>query len=68
MTLARITFYLVVPEPEPRTREFVKETLMTWKIDQVQKKLFDKLHAEMRLEYPHGSNFVFAVTEKGETK
>ena len=68
VTLARITFYLVVPEPEPRTREFVKDSLLTWKIDQAQKKLFDKLHAEMKLEYPYGTNFVFETERKGEKK
>ena len=68
VTLARITFYLVVPEPEPRTREFVKETLANWKAEQAQKGLFKKLHDEMTLEYPHGTNFVFASEAKGATK
>lgn len=68
VTLARITFYLVVPEPEPRTREFVKGALFDWKVEQAQKGLFGKLHEEMKLEYPNGTNFVFAIERKGDSK
>ena len=68
VTLARITYHLVVPEPEPRTREFVRETLANWKKEQAQKGLFDELHSEMKLEYPNGTNFVFSCEAKGGKK
>ena len=68
VTLARITYYLVVPEPEPRTREFVRDSLTIWKKEQAQKGLFDELHSEMKLEYPHGTNFVFTCNAKGDAK
>lgn len=62
VTLARINFNMVVEEPEPRTRDFVRGALLKWKHDRAQKNLFEKLHREMRVEYPHGTNFTF----KGE--
>lgn len=64
VTLARIVFEMIEPEPEPRTREFVKESLLKWKADQAQRKMFEKLHAEMKLEYPLGTNFTFKVTKE----
>ena len=60
--LARINFNMVVEEPEPRTRDFVRGALLKWKAERAQKNLFEKLHREMRVEYPHGTNFTF----KGE--
>lgn len=60
--LARITYPMVVEEPEPRTRDFVKKSLLKWKADRAQKALFDHLHAAMRLDYPQGTNFCY----KGE--
>lgn len=64
VTLARIVFEMIEPEPEPRTREFVKGSLLKWKADQAQRKMFEKLHAEMKLEYPLGTNFTFKVTKE----
>lgn len=64
VTLARIVFEMIEPEPEPRTREFVKASLLKWKADQAQRKMFEKLHAEMKLEYPLGTNFTFKVTKE----
>ena len=64
VTLARISFYMLNPEPEPRTREFVKDALLKWKQNQAQKSLFEELHAKMRLEYPSGTNINFKTTQK----
>lgn len=64
VTLARINFNMVVEEPEPRTRDYVRGALLKWKRDRAQKRLFENLHREMRLEYPHGTNFTF----KGEIR
>lgn len=66
VTLARITFYMLVTDPEPHTREFVRESLTRWKADKAQKELFKKLHDEMKLVYVHGDNFTFE-TKKKET-
>ncbi|MBP5226679.1 MAG: SurA N-terminal domain-containing protein [Kiritimatiellae bacterium] len=59
VTLSRITFYMLVPDPEPHTREHVREALIRWKGNNAQKALFQKLHDDMRLLYPSGTNFVF---------
>jgi hypothetical protein len=64
VSLSRITFYMLVPEPEPRTRDFVRRSLLRWKNNQVQKKLFEHLHKTTRIKYPRGTNFTF----KGGTK
>lgn len=66
--LARITFVMLEPEPEPRTREFVKESLLKWKAGKAQEAMFKKLHAEMKLEYPLGTNFSFSVSSVKERK
>ncbi len=58
--LARINFAMVEPEPEPRTREYVRQALLKWKTDQVQKHLFEDamkahplkfLHEEAQISY-----------------
>ena len=59
VTLARIGFYMVVAEPEPRTREHVYEALMKWKAQNVQKLFFKSLHEGMKIEYPQGTNCVY---------
>lgn len=59
VSLARITFYMLDPEPEPRTREFVRKALYNREMKRRLKKLFEKLHSEMNLEYPYGNNFMF---------
>ena len=59
VTLARIGFYMVVPEPEPRTREHVREALTKWKAQNAQKLFFKTLHEGMKIEYPQGTNFVY---------
>ena len=64
VTLARITFEMLEPEPEPRTREFVRESLLKWKADQAQKAMFKKLHDEMKLVYPHGKKIVYKFAEQ----
>lgn len=64
VTLARITFEMVEPEPEPRTREFVRESLLKWKADQAQKAMFKKLHDEMKLVYPHGKKIVYKFADQ----
>lgn len=66
--LARITFIMLEPEPEPRTREFVRESLLKWKANRAQKQMFEKLHAETKLEYPLGTNFQFTVSNATERK
>ena len=64
VTLARITFRLLVAEPEPRTREYVRKALEKWKADNAQKQLFSRLRNNAVLTYPNGTNFNF----KGEIK
>ena len=59
VTLARITFYMLDPEPEPRTREFVRSALYNREKNRRLKRLFEKLHSEMKLDYPYGNNFIF---------
>ena len=59
VTLARIGFYMLVPDPEPRTREHVRDALMNWKAQNAQKSLFKELHDTMKIEYPQGTNFVY---------
>jgi hypothetical protein len=63
VTLARITFRLLVTEPEPRTREYVRKTLEKWKANNAQKQLFSQLHSNVDLTYPNGTNFNFKVKE-----
>lgn len=65
VTLARITFYMLEPEPEPRTRAFVRTALYNREKNRRLKKLFEKLHSEMKLDYPYGNNFIF---DNGGTK
>ena len=59
VTLARIGFYMLVPDPEPHTREHVREALTKWKAMNAQKRLFKELHDGMKIEYPQGTNFVY---------
>ena len=59
--LARIGFPVIDIEPEPHTREFVKDALVKWKMFQSQKLLMNKLHEAMRLEYPNGTNFTYTT-------
>lgn len=66
--LARITFVMLEPEPEPRTREFVRESLLKWKAGKAQEEMFKKLHSDMKLEYPLGTNFIFTVSNARERK
>lgn len=60
--LARIGFPVIDVEPEPHTREFVKDTLVKWKMFQSQKKLMNQLHEAMELEYPNGTNFTYTTS------
>lgn len=59
VTLSRIGFYMIVPDPEPRTREHVREALTKWKMKNAQMSFFKELHDEMKIEYPQGTNFVY---------
>lgn len=66
--LARMTFDYVEPEPEPRTREHVREALLEWKGTRAQKKMFESFQEEHPLVFPHGSNLDFdmATILKGD--
>lgn len=64
VTLARINFPLVVEEPEPRTREYVRKALLTWKGERAQRNLFECLTKASPLVYPNGTNFVLTVENK----
>jgi len=57
--MARMGFPVIDPEPEPHTPEFVKGVLLDWKRKQAQKKLLEKLNAEAKIVYPHGSKFLY---------
>ena len=59
VTLSRIGFYMIVPDPEPRTREHVREALTKWKMKNAQMSFFKELHDGMKIEYPQGTNFVY---------
>ena len=66
--LARIAYPVIDPEPEPRTREYVRGALLKWKATQSQKELFRRLHEEMKLDYPSGTNFVYDISKPRENK
>ena len=63
VTLARINFPLVVEEPEPRTRDYVRKALLKWKGERAQERLFASLMEAHPLVYPQGTNFVFKVEQ-----
>lgn len=63
VTLARINFEMVNEEPEPRTRDYVRQALRKWKGEQAQKRLFESLMAAHPLVYPEGTNFVFTTEQ-----
>ena len=46
----------------------MKESLLKWKAGKAQEAMFKKLHAEMKLEYPLGTNFSFSVSSVKERK
>ena len=51
--LARINFAMVEPEPEPRTREYVRKALLKWKADEAQKKIFEKALEKYPIKFLH---------------
>ncbi len=66
VTLARITFYMLVPEPEPRTREYVGTALLKWKQGMAQKKLIEVLNSRADIVYPHGNKFSYCKEVENE--
>lgn len=61
--LARINFMMAVENPEPRTREHCKDALLAWKTREAQKRLFEKLFNETKIEYPNGVKMNFSKEE-----
>ena len=61
--LARINFPMAVENPEPRTREHCKDALLAWKAREAQKRLFEKLFNETKIEYPNGVKMNFKKEE-----
>lgn len=57
--LARMTFDYIEPEPEPRTREHVREALLQWKAGQVQKRMFEDFQERSPLVFPNGRDLDF---------
>lgn len=51
--LARINFAMVEPEPEPRTRDYVRSALLKWKAENVQKSLFEKASEKYPIKFLH---------------
>lgn len=68
VTMARIGFPVIDEEPEPFTRVYVRKALLDWKANCAQSNLFEKLYREIKIVYPHGTNFVFRGNNKGEVK
>lgn len=68
VTMARIGFPVIDEEPEPFTRMYVRKALLDWKANCAQSNLFEKLYREIKIAYPHGTNFVFKGNNKGEVK
>lgn len=62
--LARITFRMLVEEPEPRTREYVAKTLKKWKEDNAKDALIEKLKVEKNVKYPNGTEYKFDIIRK----
>ena len=62
--LARINFPMAVENPEPRTREHCKDALLAWKAREAQKRLFEKLFSETKIEYPNGAKMNFKKEER----
>lgn len=56
--LARINFTMLETEPEPRTREHVRDELSRWKRRNSQKAFFDVLMNDLELTFPHGTNII----------
>ena len=57
--LVRINFEMVDEHPEPRTREHCREALLDWKARDAQKRLFEKLFKDAKIEYPNGMKMNF---------
>ena len=62
--LARITFLMLVEEPEPRTREHCREALTEWKLNDANKRLFEQLFGQAKIEYPSGDKLDFTKEAK----
>ena len=62
--LARINFVMYEENPEPRTVEHCRASLLAWKRENVQKRLFERLFKETKVEYPNGDQMDFRRNRK----
>ena len=57
--LVRINFAMAEENPEPKTREHCRSSLLEWKAHDAQSRLFTKLFHETEIEYPNGTRLDF---------
>ena len=68
VTLARITFPMIVEQPEPRTRDHCRRVLQAQNVRWAKKRLFEKLFGEVKIDYPNGNSLDFTDNEEDNIK